>query len=123
MKKNLLLILLVALCIPFVSSCHKEEIDYGSIVSGTYTGKLLYGTETIEDAYVVSVSRVSSTVASVYADFFEGSLSFNIEKGASGYNLVSETVYNVDITVYGKDITINYKTKGGYMFTFRGSKD
>lgn len=97
--------------------------DYGTIVSGVYTGKLHYGTETIEDAYVVRISRVSKTVVTMTAEFLDGSANFNVTKTGETYTLSSETVYNINTTIAGKQIHISYLTTGGYMFTFSGVKD
>jgi rhs element vgr protein len=116
------------MCIAFVGlmSCSKDidsPSDDSAAVAGVYTGQLMYGTEVTEDAYVVSVTKISSNVVSVHADFFDGSVNFNVQKTASGYNLVSSTVYNIQITVYGNMMTINYTTTGGYMLTFQGKRD
>lgn len=108
-----------------VLACTKdsEYSDDASAVAGVYTGKLLYGTSVVEDAYVISVGRISSSVVSVTADFLNGSMNFNVQKTSSGYNLVSETIANIQMTVSGKALTVNYQTTGGYMFTFQGTRD
>ncbi len=113
------------LALGFVA-CQKGDTNDGDLagkVSGTYTGKLKYGTEVVEDAYVVNISKVSSSVVSVSADFLNGSAKFNVEKSSNGFNLISETIYNINISIYEKTVTINYKTEGGYMLTFQGTRD
>lgn len=122
MKKFLSYVALICIAAFSLLSCTKES-DSSSGIEGVYTGQLLYGTEVVEDAYVVSITRVSSEVVSVNAEFFNGSLNFNVQKTANGYNLVSSTVYNVQITVYGKMLTINYQSSGGSMLTFQGKRD
>lgn len=122
MKKFLSYVALICIAAFSLLSCTKES-DSSSGIEGVYTGQLLYGTEVVEDAYVVSIYKVSSEVVSVNADFFNGSLNFNVQKTANGYNLVSSTVYNVQITVYGKMLTINYQSNGGSMLTFQGKRD
>lgn len=127
--KSLILALVGAACLFLTASCDKEEgqssTDFGRAVAGVYTGKLLYGTEIIEDAYVVRLNRVSSTVVTMYADFFGDDLSanFNISKDGNVYSLYSATVYNMTTTVSGKQMTLNYLTTGGNMYTFSGAKD
>ena len=125
----LILALVSAAFLVLTTGCEKAEgqgsTDYGRTVAGVYTGKLLYGTEIIEDAYVVRLNRVSSTVVTMYADFFGDDLcaNFNISREGNVYSLYSATVYNMTTTVSGKQITINYLTTGGNMYTFSGAKD
>lgn len=126
MKKLLSYAVLACFAVLSVLACSKDDsvpTDDSSAVAGVYTGKLLYGTDVIEDAYVVSINKISSNVVSVSADFLDGSMNFNVQKTSSGYNLVSETIYNIQMTVSGKTLTVNYQTTGGYMFTFQGIRD
>lgn len=123
MKRFLSKILIAILGITLFAACEKDDSDFGKEVSGTYTGQLKYGTEIREDAYVVTVSRVSNDVVSMSAKFLDGSKNFNVEKVTNGYNLYSETVYNFNCTVNKKTITVNYKSNGGQMLTFQGTKD
>ena len=126
MKKIVVLLLALATILP-IASCKKdntETSDYATAVSGVYTGKLLYGTETVKDAYVVTLSRISSTVVSMSADFLDGDVTnFNVTKSGNTYSLSSESVYNITTTVSGKQLNISYLTTGGYMFSFSGTKD
>lgn len=129
MKKLAIFALVCASVLFLATGCNKEDTpqgsDYGKNIAGVYTGKLLYGVEIIEDAYVVTLSRVTSTVVTMYAPFFgtDMSANFNIEKEGNVYSLISATVYNMTTTITGKQMTINYLTEGGYMYTFSGSRD
>ena len=123
--KKLFVVLMAIVTLLTVASCKKDEevTDYGTAVAGVYTGKLMYGTQTVEDAYVVTITRISSTVVSMYANFLNGSANFNVSKNGSVYSLVSETEYNITSTVSGNQLTVSYLTVGDLMFTFSGKKD
>lgn len=126
MKRFVAFVLGLATLLVTSVACHKTDDvsgDYASIVSGVYTGKLQYGVETIRDAYVVTIGKVSNTVVTMTADFLQGSANFNVVKNGSTYSLVSETVWDINTTISGKDIVISYQTTGNYFFTFTGRKD
>lgn len=127
MKKYLAILMMAVMPLFVFQSCGSDDhsdLDDGAAVAGVYTGKLLYGTTVVEDAYVVHINRVSSSVVSVSADFLSGSMNFNVEKVKDNiYNLISETSYGINIVVSGSTLTINYQTKSDYIFTFQGVKD
>lgn len=127
MKRFVAFVLGLATLLVTSVACQKNDDavsgDYATAVSGVYTGKLQYGTETIKDAYVVTIGKVSNTVVAMTADFLQGSANFNVIKNGSTYSLVSETVGDINTTISGKDIVISYKTTGNYFFTFTGQKD
>lgn len=126
MKKiNYLSLLFSVIILSFSAiSCSKDNGDYASAVSGIYTGKLSVNNTVIEDAYVVSVNRISSTVVSVSAKFYpEGSENYNVEYSNGQYLFKSETSNNITINVIGKNMTISYLNVSGYITTFNGQRD
>lgn len=125
--KKILSVLCLAIALVSFNSCNKsdspESKDYGTAVSGTYTGKLTAGTVVVEDAYVVYIKRISSTVVSMTADFLDGSANFNVEKSGDNFILSSETVYNITTTVANKSLYVTYKSQSGNLISFTGQKD
>ena len=121
----MLLLVAASVC---TSSCNKDDeedvIDYADVVSGVYTGKLTSNNQVIQDAYVVSISKVSSKVVTVSAAFFnEGSENYNVEQEGDQYVFKSEPSVNINITVSGKTLTINFLNNDFSMTTFVGEKD
>ena len=111
-----------------VSSCSKDDeedvVDYAEAVSGVYTGKLTVNNQVIQDAYVVSVSKVASKVVTVSAAFFdEGSENYNVEQQGDQYLFTSESSVNINISVSGKTLTINFLNNDFSMTTFVGVRD
>ena len=83
--------------------------DFSASIAGVYTGKLKVGTNVTADAYVVTVTKVSSSVVKVTADFYTD----NGSESSSGIN----------ITVTGKAMTISFLNNAGSMTTFTGTRD
>lgn len=129
-KCTFLLMILAMLMACTLTGCGDKEndpgaTDPGAAVSGVYTGQLKKGSTIVSDAYVVKVTKVSSSVATVQADFYGemGSSNYNITSSGSMYVLSSATDSNITIAVSGKSITINYTNTAGTLLTFTGSKD
>ncbi len=131
MKKiNFVAIIIALFGLSFsLSSCgedDKENLnpDNASAISGTYIGKLSYGTMLVEDAYIVAISRLSSNVVSMSADFL-GSEEFryNIIKEGNVYSLVNEGIFDINATITGNFLIIDYNTSSGNMLTFKGTKE
>ena len=123
MKYLSMLLIMVAMSV-CATSCGDDddpasESDYASAVAGIYTGKLTVNNTVVEDAYVVTVSKVSSTVARVDADFYnDGGQNYNIKKEGGQYLFT-----NITITVTGKIIAINFLNNNGSITTFSGNRD
>lgn len=98
--------------------------DYAEQVSGVYTGQLSVNNTVIQDAYVVRVNRISSTVVQVSANFFEdGFENYNVSYENGQYILSSASSYNITIVILGQNMTISFLNGNGSMTTFNGSKD
>ena len=131
MKKiNFVAIIIALFSLSFsLSSCgedDKENLnpDNASAITGTYIGKLTYGTELIEDVYIIHISRLSSNTVSMSADFLDSSeYRYNIIKEDNVYSLVNEGIFNINISITGNILIINYTTVNGIMFTFKGTKE
>ena len=142
--KNFRLLAILMAAVTFSSiftftSCNKDEdkenslytdstvgnTDAGTYVSGTYTGKLVSGGEVIRDAYVVTITRISSSVVKVNADLFNGSVNFNVSSSNGQYILSnSDSEYSqVNISIQGKSLTITFLNIYGTITTFTGYKD
>lgn len=114
-------------CVSFVSCSDDDDDnlnqDMASQVAGVYTGKLTINDEVIEDAYVVTVTRINSSVVSVSAKFLNESENYNIVYENGQYKFKSATINNINIVVTGKNINVSYLTNGGWMANFFGTRD
>ena len=130
MKKTLkflswMFILLLAVS---VSSCKDDDedevtVELADAVSGIYVGKLQSGSVTIDDAYKVVISRVSSTAVQLDANFFNESAIFNVEQSGSQYILRNTSSYEyVSIFVAGNTLNVSFSNGAGTMTTFVGNK-
>ena len=124
--KYLIAIAAMVMCCAFTacSSDSEEATDCASAVKGVYTGKLTVDNYVVEDAYVVYVSKISSTVVTVQADFYEdGSENYNVLSVNGQYVFQSETASNIHITVTGKNMNINFLNGAGTITNFTGVRD
>lgn len=122
----LLLMLIASINLIGCSSDDDTEVvaDYASQVAGVYTGKLMLDNYVIEDAYVVYVTRISSTVVNVRAEFYDdGNANYNVELFNGQYLFRSESSSGITIAVTGKNMTINFLNDAGTMTTFTGKRD
>ena len=121
---SMLMIVLIS-SLSFVSCGDDDDEtsgDFSASIAGVYTGKLKVGTA---DAYVVTVTKVSSSVVKVTADFYtdNGSENYNVTKEGNQYILSSESSSGINITVTGKAMTISFLNNAGSMTTFTGTRD
>lgn len=111
----------------FFSSCDKdddEKSDLASSVSGIYTGKLSIGSTVIEDAYVVMITKISSTIVRVDADFYaDGHKNYNVKDAGSQIVLEDSTDTLTNISISGKSISISFLNENNTMTKFIGIKD
>lgn len=119
---------LLAIGMGFTSCGSDDEVeeitDYASQVSGVYTGKLLVDNVVIEDPYYITITRISSTVVTVTAEFYDDGIeNYNVEYSNGQYYLRSDTSSGISITINGKNITVNFLNNAGTMTTFNGKKD
>ena len=120
----MLMIVLIS-SLSFVSCGDDDDETSGASIAGVYTGKLKVGTNVTADAYVVTVTKVSSSVVKVTADFYtdNGSENYNVTKEGNQYILSSESSSGINITVTGKAMTISFLNNAGSMTTFTGTRD
>lgn len=128
MKCLSMLLMMVALSVCMVScgSDDDEDViaDYAGQVSGVYTGKLTLDNTVIEDAYVVTIDKISSSVVKVSAEFYSGgSANYNVTYSNGQYLFQSESSSGITISVTGKSVTISFLNKNGTMTTFNGKRD
>lgn len=120
----LLAVVSMSICMASCSDDDDAASDYASQVSGVYTGQLITNGTVVEDAYVVYVTKISSTVVQVSADFFSnGSENYNVSYENGQYEFTSESSVNITIRVNGKTMNISYLTNGGYIMNFTGTRD
>ena len=120
----MLFMVVASVCFSACGDDDESPSDLAEAVSGVYTGKLTVNNSTVEDAYVVSVSKISSTVVHVTAEFFEdGGENYNIRQDGSQYIFSSESSSNITISVTGKSMSVNFLNKNGSITTFIGTKD
>lgn len=125
---NYLMMLLVVISMGVFAGCGDDkdepEMDAASSVMGVYTGKLRVDNKVIEDAYVVTVVKITSSVVRVSAAFYsEGGANYNVKLEGSQYVFSSETSSGINISVLGKSMTLTFLNNGGTMTTFTGTKD
>lgn len=126
MKYFSLLLAMVAMSMCMVSCGDDDSAasDYAAQVAGVYTGQLTTNGTVVEDAYVVNVAKISSTVVQVSANFFStGSENYNVSYVNGQYEFTSESSVNITIRVNGKTMNISYLTNGGYIMNFTGTRD
>ena len=115
---SMLMIVLIS-SLSFVSCGDDDDEtsgDFSASIAGVYTGKLKVGT---------NVTKVSSSVVKVTADFYtdNGSENYNVTKEGNQYILSSESSSGINITVTGKAMTISFLNNAGSMTTFTGTRD
>lgn len=128
MKYLSMMLIMVAMSV-CMTSCGDDDdddpvTDYAGQVAGVYTGKLTVNNTVIEDAYVVTVSKISSTVVSVMAEFYDkGVENYNVKYSSGQYLFTSETSSNITISVTAKTMTISFLNANGSITTFNGKRD
>lgn len=126
MKSLKYLSLLFAVMIASFStiSCSKNNTDPASVVEGKYAGKLLVDNELVDDTYVVSVERVSSTVVTISAKLFpDGSDNYNVEYSNGKFLFKSSTSKDMNISVTGKNMMICFYSSSDRLTIFDGRRD
>ncbi|MCM1521871.1 MAG: type IV secretion protein Rhs [Muribaculaceae bacterium] len=127
--KSLFLVLITLTLSVSMTACGGDDDDdepanLSSRITGTYVGELTSGGYVIDDTYTVYVGSVSNTVVSVTAKLFtNGSANFNVEKSGNAYVLKSVNQSNMNITIQGRSMTINFLNNAGTMTTFIGTRD
>ena len=132
MKKTLnfltwMLVMLFA--VPFVSCSDDDDdadVDLADIVAGTYVGTLqnIYSTN---DAYVVTITRVSATAVTIEAAFLTdsdgGVAVFNVSQYGTQY-ILTNSYYDtrISVIIVGSTLNISFSNQAGSMTTFIGSK-
>lgn len=125
---NYLMMLLIVMSMGVFAGCSDDkdepELDAASAVMGIYTGKLRVDNAVIEDAYVVTVTKITSSVVRVSAAFYsDGGANYNVKIEGSQYIFSSESSSGININVLGKSMTLTFLNNGGTMTTFTGIKD
>lgn len=93
-------------------------------VAGTYSGRLMLGTDVREDAYIVTVTKLTDNTVKVAARFFgdAGSENFNLSESSNQIVFTNSTISNFSMYVTGNSMVINYLSNGGNMLTYTGTK-
>lgn len=127
LRNLMVLFVMVSISTAFVGCSSDDDetpSDYASKVAGVYTGKLTVNGTIVEDAYVVAITKISSTVVSVSAEFYnEGIRNYNVNYSNGQYLLTSETSTNINISITGKSMTISFLNNNGSITNFNGTKD
>ncbi len=128
MKYLSMLLMIVAMSVCMVGcgdDDDKDQVtDFAGQIAGVYTGRLTENNTVIEDAYVVSVTKISSTVVSVAADFYnDGIRNYNVAYSNGQFMLTSETSSNITISIMGKSMSISFLNAKGTITTFSGKRD
>ncbi len=112
------------------TSCKDDEpapVELSEAVSGTYVGKLKSGDYSINDAYVVTITKLTSTAVTLKADFLDDDDDnegvFNVEQSGSQYILSNSSSYSsMSVFVAGNTLTVSFANYAGGMTTFVGNK-
>lgn len=125
MLKRLFAAIILILSLSFITGCEKsnQPKTAADAVAGIYSGKLSYGAEVLQDAYVVRIVKMTSNVVTIYADFLNGSKNYNVVPRSGIYVISSETDPNITASVSGKSLTISYITSSKLLATFYGERD
>ena len=93
-------------------------------VTGTYSGRLMLGGEVRQDAYIVTVTKLTDKTVKVSAKFFgdKGEENFNLSESSNQILFTNSTISNFSMYVTGNSMVINYLSNGGNMLTYTGTK-
>ncbi len=93
-------------------------------VTGTYSGRLMLGGEVRQDAYIVTVTKLTDKTVKVSANFFgdKGEENFNLSESSNQILFTNSTISNFSMYVTGNSMVINYLSNGGNMLTYTGTK-
>lgn len=98
-------------------------LSLADMVSGTYSGRLTLGDEVKADAYIIDITKLTSTTVAVKAKFFgDDPMNFNLSQVNGLVIFSNATLSNFDMSYTNGSIVINYLSNGGNMLTYRGSK-
>lgn len=131
---NFLMMLLFVTTMSVVfTGCKKDEkedlvipptptLSLADQAAGTYVGQLKLGSQVIQDAYAVQVTKLNDTSVKVSANFLSEATNFNLTQGANQINFVNSTLSYVTIYVTGTTLNASFLNKNNTMTTFMGNK-
>ena len=99
------------------------DVDLAQRASGVYVGKLVSGGEIVSDAYKVTINRLNSTSVEVIADFFDGTVNFNVAESQGQIILTNANYSQITMYVTGNTLNISFVNMGGTMTTYVGTKN
>ena len=76
----------------------------------------------LDDAYPITVTKLSDTAVNVTAAFFDTPQNFNLSQGVNQIEFSNATLANIEIRVSDNTMTINYLSAKGYELSYRGVK-
>ena len=118
------MVLAMNVCMVSCGDDDESNTDYASQVAGVYTGKLTVDNTVIQDAYVVNVDKISSTVVKVSAAFYpNGSENYNVTNSNGQFLFTSDSSSDINISVTGKSMTVSFLNKNMKMTIFNGKRD
>lgn len=106
-----------------ISITQGTNSDLAQRASGIYVGKLTSGGEIVSDAYKVTINRLNSTSVEVIADFFDGTVNFNVAESQGQIILTNANYSQITMYVTGNTLNISFVNAGGTMTTYLGNKN
>lgn len=93
-------------------------------VKGTYSGKLTSGSNVLEDAYIVKITKQTDNTVTVEAKFFgdDGGMNFNLSESNGIINFSNSGLSNLTMYMTSGTLIITYKANSGNMLTYTGTR-
>lgn len=90
-------------------------------VKGTYAGRLMNGTEIVQDAYIVTINKLTDTTVEVQAGFFgDESINFNLSKDGNQISFTNALLSGFSMVYVEGTLMINYSNSYYGMLTYTG---
>ena len=92
-------------------------------IYGVYTGRLMHGTELLEDNYIVTINKLTGTMVEVIAGFFgDAPINFNLSK--DGDQIIFSNILVPECSMYYIDGTLNimYLYREDILLSYTGTR-
>ena len=90
-------------------------------VKGTYAGRLMNGTEIVQDAYIVTINKLTDTTVEVQAGFFgDESINFNLSEDGNQIVFTNALLTGFSMVYIDGTLMINYSNSYYGMLTYTG---
>ncbi len=92
-------------------------------VKGVYSGRLMNGTEIVQDAYIVTITKLTDKTVEVKAGFFgDEPMNFNLEKDGNQIVFTNALLSGFSMVYVEGTLMINYSNSYYGMLTYTGTR-